>query len=94
VPRRPRLTTRYLRASSRLGLNAGTVRGAALARTLRALLVAEELPGPSDTRAAIPPTSEAFVRRVAAHNVWLWYRVDGDELVAVAVTTEPPVPIG
>ena len=93
MPRQPRLTSRYLRAASRLGLTAGSVRGAALARTLRALLLAAELPGPADTRAVIPPTAEAYVRRVAGQNVWLWYRFDGSEVVLLSVTTEPPVPL-
>ncbi len=77
----------------RLRLEPGSVRGAALARTIRALLSADELPSPVDTRAVIPPTSEAFVRRVANHNVWIWYRATDVELVLLSATSEPPNPI-
>ena len=52
-----------------------------------------ELPGPADTRAAIPPTAEAFVRRVGGRNIWIWYRFTENELLLVGVTTEPPVPL-
>jgi hypothetical protein len=93
VPRRLRLTERYTRAVARLGVGGGTVRGAALGRTLRALLSADELPSPVDTTAAVPPTGSAYVRRVAGHNVWLWYLVRGEELVLLTVTSEPPVPL-
>lgn len=62
-------------------------------RTIRALLDADALPSPVDTRAVIPPTSEAFVRRVANHNVWVWYRVTDVELVLLSATSEPPNPI-
>ena len=91
--RRPRLTQRYLRALSRLRLGPGTVRGKAVARTVRLLSEARDLPGPADTTAAIPPVEKATVRRVVGHNVWVWYRVAGDEIVLVTLTTEPPVPI-
>ena len=93
MPRQLRLTERYLRATARLRLEPGTVRGAALARTIRALLQAEEIPSAVDTRAAIPPTSEALVRRVAGQNVWIWYRATDAELVLLSVTSEPPVPV-
>ena len=55
----------YRRAAERLGIVAGSDRGRAVARTIVALLDADELPGPGDTRALIPPTGEAFVRRAA-----------------------------
>jgi hypothetical protein len=76
-----------------LGLDPGSVRGAALARTIRALLNADELPSAVDTRTVIPPTSEAFVRRVASHNVWIWYRVTDAEVVLLSATSEPPNPV-
>ena len=93
MSRQLRLTDRYLRATARLRLEPGTVRGVALARTIRALLQAEQLPSPVDTRAMIPPTSPALVRRVAGQNVWIWYRVTDVELVLLSVTSEPPTPI-
>ena len=46
-----------------------------------------------DVLALIPPTHEAFVRRVPGRNLWLWYRQRGDELVLVAPTADPPVPL-
>ncbi len=78
---------------ARLKLTPGTVRGSAVGRTVGALLRADELPSALDTRALVPPTMEALVRRVAGQNVWLWYRVQGDEIVLLTVTDEPPVPV-
>ena len=78
---------------ARLKLAPGTVRGGAVGRNVAALLRAEDLPSALDTRARMPPTMEALVRRVAGQNVWLWYRVQGREIVLLTVTDEPPVPV-
>jgi hypothetical protein len=78
---------------ARLKLAPGTVRGGAVGRTVAALLRAEDLPSALDTRALMPPTMEALVRRVAVQNVWLWYRVQGREIVLLTVTDEPPVTV-
>jgi hypothetical protein len=64
-----------------------------VARTIAALLEAEELPGPGDVVAAIPPTGMALVRRVPGRNLWLWYRVEGDVVLLRHISSEPPVPV-
>jgi hypothetical protein len=71
----------------------GSERSRAVGSVVRALSNAASLPGHGDTLALIPPTADAFVRRVPGRNLWLWYRVRGDELVVVTVTADPPVPI-
>lgn len=87
------LSERFLRSRARLGIVPGSERGLVVARTIAALLAAEELPGPSDTVAAIPPTGTALVRRVPGRNLWLWYRVEGNTVLLRHVSSEPPVPI-
>jgi hypothetical protein len=77
-------------------LDALRVRGqerAAVGATIAALAEAEHLPGVLDTSAMIPPTHEAFVRRVSGRNLWLWYRVTPGEVVMVTLTRTPPVPV-
>src|SRR5688572_16798892 len=54
--------------------------------TIASLLRDETLPATGDTRALVPPTGEAFVRRVPGRNLWLWYTVAAD-----VVTVESPV---
>lgn len=66
----------------------------AVARTVRALAATEALPGPADFEAVRRPSGRAWVRRVGGRNLWLWYRFDANEIVLVALTTEPPVPLG
>jgi hypothetical protein len=58
-----------------------------------ALAMAEVLPGPGDTRALIPPTGAAFVRRVPGRNLWVWYRAEGDTLYLAHLSSDPPVPV-
>lgn len=84
-------------------MTAGSCHGSALdatnsvgsterASALSGLAEAAELPGLLDVEALVPPTSRAHVRRVAGRNLWVWYRVEPDEIVAVLVTKTPPVP--
>jgi len=54
---------------------------------------ADELPGASDFEATKRPFGRAWVRRVGARNLWLWYRLDAHEVMLVALTTEPPIPV-
>jgi hypothetical protein len=65
----------------------------AVGRTVRALTAAEDLPGPSDFEATRKPFGRAWVRRVAGRNLWLWYRFNDEEVMLVAVTTDPPIPL-
>ena len=60
---------------------------------MRALIAADKLPGPSDFEATRKPFGRAWVRRVAGRNLWLWYRFDEEEVMLVALTTDPPVPL-
>jgi len=92
VTRVLKFDARYRRAAERLGIVPGSERGLAVGRTIVALLDAEELPGPGDIVANIPPTSRALVRRVPGRNLWLWYRVDSDTVTVRHVSSEPPVP--
>jgi hypothetical protein len=93
VPRVAVLTPRYLSRAHALGLASGSPRSRAVGAVVRALAEADDLPGPGDTRALVPPTGEAFVRRVSGRNLWVWYRPRGDELVLVTLTADPPVPL-
>ncbi len=93
MPRTTVLTPRFLLARARLGIEAGTPAGRALAGAIRSLSSAPELPGPGDIVASIPPTSAALVRRVAGRNLWLWYRVEGDKVFLRHVSSVPPVPV-
>jgi hypothetical protein len=63
-------------------------------RLVAGLRVEETLPGPGDVLALIPPTREAFVRRVPARNLWVWYMPHDGEVVIIALTADPPVPFG
>jgi hypothetical protein len=92
VARRARVTTWYARQAGRL-INPGTERALAVAGTVRTLVAAEELPGASDFEATLRPVGRAWVRRVKGRNLWLWYRFDDAEVMLIAVTTEPPVPL-
>ena len=93
MKRIPRFTERYKRNAARLGALPGSDRGRAVAAVIAALANAEKLPAPGDTRALIPPTHEAFVRRVQGRNLWLWYQVVTGGIVAVVgLTADPPVP--
>jgi hypothetical protein len=88
-----RLSALFQRRLTALGIKTGTAERAAVGATIGALAEAEELPGLFDTLAPVPPTGTAFVRRVGGRNLWLWYRVLGEDLVLVTVTRAPPVPI-
>ncbi len=92
MSRIPRLTRRYLRNGDRLGVVPGSARGRAVGQTIALLGEAATLPGPGDTRALIPPTGTAFVRRVPGRNLWLWYTLRDGEVAVVALTADPPVP--
>jgi hypothetical protein len=59
---------------------------------VRALVDAAELPGPADFECAQRPVGRAWVRRIAGRNLWLWYRFTVEEVLLLAVTTEPPLP--
>ena len=83
MSRIPRLTERFLRSRARLGIRAGSPEGADVSRVIGQLTGADALPGPGDARALMPPTGEAFVRRVPGRNLWIWYRADGETLYVV-----------
>lgn len=85
----PRFTARLQAANVVRGSDVSQAVGA----TLAALAEAEHLPGILDTLAALPPTGQAFVRRIAGRNLWLWYRLTDAEVVPVTVTKHPPVPL-
>ena len=93
MSRIPRLTQRYLRNADRLGVVPGSARGRAVGQTIAALAQDETLPAPSDTRATVPPTGIAFVRRVPGRNLWLWYTVAAEVVAVVALTGDPPIPL-
>lgn len=88
-----RLTPRFMQRL-RVSVPRGSDAAAAVGATIAALTEAAELPGVLDVRAAIPPTSSAYVRRVAGRNLWLWYRVDDEGVWLLNITAAPPVPLG
>ena len=91
MARRIRLTPRFLERLRACGVERGSDSSAAVGATLSSLAESSELPGLLDVEAAIPPTLVALVRRVPGRNLWIWYRVDEDEIVALRVTKTPPV---
>jgi hypothetical protein len=93
VTRVLRLTPRYQRDADRLSVAPASARGRAVGRTLAALMTATELPGPGDVRVLIPPTRDALVRRVPDRNLWIWYRERDGEVLVLALTADPPVPV-
>lgn len=88
-----KLTRRYLRNAERLAVVPGSARGRAVGLTIASLGSDETLPAPGDARALIPPTGEAFVRRVPGRNLWLWYSVAGEVVTVIGLTADPPVPV-
>ena len=92
MARRVRVTAWYARELGRT-LQRGSPGAVAVARAVRALMEAAELPGASDFEATVRPVGRAWVRRVPGFNLWLWYRWKDEELVLVTVTTVPPVPL-
>lgn len=92
MTRVPKLTRRYLRNAERLAVVAGSARGRAVGLTIASLGSNDTLPAPGDTRALVPPTGEAFVRRVPGRNLWLWYTVASDIVTVIGLTADPPVP--
>lgn len=86
------MTTWYARRFGQV-VRPGSERARAVARTVRALADATDLPGPSDFESAERPVGRAWVRRVAGRNLWLWYRFTVGEVHLLTVTTEPPVPV-
>ena len=94
MARRIRLTARFLERLRACGVERGSDASEAVGATLSALAESSALPGLLDVEAAIPPTSRALVRRVAGRNLWIWYRVDEEEIVTLRVTKTPPMPMG
>lgn len=92
MARRVRVSTWYARAAARV-LCDGSLRGNDIGRTVRLLAAADAPPGPADYEATSQPVGRAWVRRVGGHNVWVWYRVNDDEVILVTVTTDPPIPL-
>lgn len=92
MARRARVATVFARNVG-CAVKPGSERALAVARNVRALAAADELPGPSDFEASRKPFGRAWVRRLGGRNLWLWYRFDALEVLLVAVTTDPPVPL-
>jgi hypothetical protein len=84
------LVHRRLRA---LGVRRASRSSAAIGATIASLAEAGKLPGVLDTASMVPTTTTAFVRRVAGHNLWLWYQATADEVTIITVTNTPPVPL-
>jgi hypothetical protein len=58
---------------------------------IRTLTDPDELPAPGDVRSRLAP-GYAHVRRVRAHNLWIWYRFDDEHVELITLRDEPPVP--
>jgi hypothetical protein len=84
---------RYFWSLRAVGIRARSSQLQAIKATERALASAEVLPGPLDCEVHVSPVRRAWVRRVAGHNLWLYYRVREDGVYLLVVTREPPVPL-
>ncbi len=93
MARTVRLTPRFIEGLRACGVTRGSEASAAVGATLAALAEASELPGLLDTEALIPPTGRALVRRVPGRNLWLWYKANEAEIVAIRALRVPPMPI-
>lgn len=87
-----RLTQRFNREVRRLGAIAGSPSGRALSVTLSGMLN-EALPGPLDAETLYPPVRRYWFRRIQMLNLWVYFRFDETELVAVDLSAQPPVPV-
>ncbi len=85
-----RLTRRFHDSHTRLALAPASPGARGLAATIAALSRAEGLPGPDDYETIIPPTEEAFVRRVPNQNLWVLFRFDASEVRIIGVVKQPP----
>jgi hypothetical protein len=56
-------------------------------------MLSEELPGQHDAETLVPPVKRYWFRRVPGQNLWLYFQFDESELVAVNLTSSPPIPI-
>lgn len=56
-------------------------------------MLTEPLPGAQDAETMYPPVRRYWFRRVPGLNLWVYFRFDDRELVAVDVSAKPPVPI-
>ena len=90
MPRVPRLTLRFRESRERAEIIPGSPAARAVASTIAALARADGLPGPDDHETIIPPTDEAFVRRVPNHNLWILYRFDAVYVRFVGIMKRPP----
>lgn len=93
MARTARLSPRFLERRGALGITKDSPVSKALSRAIAALARAGTLPSALDTHAVIPPTSEAYVRRVTGENLWIWYRFDDDLVTLVTLTRTPPPPV-
>jgi hypothetical protein len=74
-------------------VESGSERALSVARTINSLTAADQLPGASDFEATQKPVGRSWVRRIGGRNSWLWYRFNDAEVMLLALTTEPPVPV-
>lgn len=80
-------------AAERARAQPGTDLGRALAATMRAIADTANLPAYCDYLVQIPPTQEAFVRRVRNLNLWVFFILpDASSVVFITLVTQPPVP--
>jgi hypothetical protein len=90
MPRIARLSPRFQARYRSLGVSGGAA--IAVARTIGAL-TREALPGPQDRETMMPPVARYWFRRVPDHNLWIYFTFGETEIVAVSLSTRPPVPI-
>jgi hypothetical protein len=104
LARIPRVIGSYTATLAWLGINPGTPEARAVAATVRELSEARELPLPGDAEALVPLEAAgvverhagrrlltAFVRRVRARRLWVWYLPRPQHVIVVLVTRVPPV---
>jgi len=94
-----RYDRRFRSSCERLGLVPGTPLARRVAATVRTLAFAVELPEASGSRALIPPTRSAWVRRVPAANQWIYFvarteaGTDAEIVEIVSIVGAPPPPV-
>ncbi len=92
MARTPRLSRRFVERLQACGAVRGSPAYEAVMATIAWLCEAETLPGLLDVRTMMPPARDAFARRVAGQNLWIYYDVTGGFVDLLTIVRTPPIP--
>ncbi len=87
-----RLARGFFDSFERVGVAPGTPVARKIARTLRALDSAGELPSAGDHEVFLPPALRLYSRRVPGESLWLLYSIDASLVTVRWLVNTPPEP--